>query len=153
MKIKNHYVPQVYLKQWENKKRIYTYEVLVPNKKCPIWKTESIRRTSSVDYLYIYKENNELTEELENFFSEIENYYQTFMDKVNNNTELTLQDFKYISKLIASQHLRTIAGYLRCKNIILKQFGNVVTKTVEKMITEIENGSLFENKFESIKEE
>lgn len=68
MKINNHYVPQIYLKQWEQKHKIYTYELLVPNKKCPIWKRESISRTSSLDYLYLYNINKEVSEELEDFF-------------------------------------------------------------------------------------
>ena len=141
MKINNHYVPQIYLKQWEQKNKIYTYELLVPNKKCPIWKRESISRTSSLDYLYLYNINKEVSEELEDFFSfEVENYYQSFIDKLTNHSSLDENDLKYISKLIATQHLRTIGGYIRCKQVLTNSFEDIIKDTIEKIDKEIQEG-------------
>lgn len=141
MKINNHYVPQIYLKQWEQKHKIYTYELLVPNKKCPIWKRESISRTSSLDYLYLYNINKEVSEELEDFFSfEVENYYQAFIDKLTNRSSLDENDLKYISKLIAAQHLRTIGGYIRCKQVLTNSFEDIIKDTIEKIDKEIQEG-------------
>lgn len=155
MKKNNHYVPQIYLKQWEKKHKIYTYEVLVPNKKCPIWKRESISRTSSLDYLYLYNINKEISEELEEFFSfEVENYYQTFIDKLNNHSSLNEKDLKYISKLVATQYLRTIGGYLRCKKILINSFGDIIKDTIGEIDKEIQEGVVQHkmNKISSIDE-
>lgn len=147
MKKNNHYVPQIYLKQWEQKHKIYTYEVLVPNKNCPIWKRESISRTSSLDYLYLYDINDKISEELEDFFCfEIENQYQNFIDKLNNYSVLNENDFKYISKLIATQHLRTIGGYTRCQKVWVDLFENgIINDTIEIMNKEFQEGILPRN--------
>lgn len=141
MKINNHYVPQVYLKQWEKKHKIYTYEFLVPNKNCPIWKRESISRTSSLDYLYLYNINEQISKELEDFFSfEVEDYYQIFIDKLSNRSSLDENDLKYISKLVAAQHLRTIGGYIRCKKILINSFEDIIKDTVEKIDKDVQEG-------------
>ena len=38
----NHYVPQVYLRQWATKGTIPTYSLLVPHHRVPLWKHHSL---------------------------------------------------------------------------------------------------------------
>lgn len=151
MKINNHYVPQVYLKQWSKKNKIFSYELLVPNNNCPIWKKNSISTTSSLNYLYLYDDNNQLTEELENFFSnEIEEYFPNFIKKINNYDLLTSEDSEYISKLVASQYLRTLHGYLRCKDMLSKTMENTFNETVKEVTEKFKSNSINNDQLKSL---
>lgn len=138
MKKNNHFVPKVYLKQWSaNKKTVYSYNLIVPNLNFPIWREESIINTASLDFLYLYATEDGLSEVLEDYFSiELESKYINFMKKVNNNEKLNEEDKEYIAKLIASQHIRTIGGYLRIKEILDK----IIPDSIDKVATKLEKG-------------
>jgi hypothetical protein len=50
----NHYVPQLYLKQWATKGRIQAYRLLVPHANLPLWKEHSLRGIAFHQHLYSY---------------------------------------------------------------------------------------------------
>lgn len=86
-------MPKTYLKQWANNNKIYEYNLLVPHEKYPKWKSVSISRTSSLDSLYLYYDEGEITDEMEDFFSsEFEMQYSSFIDKINSYSILDEND-------------------------------------------------------------
>ena len=138
MKINNHYVPKTYLKQWAKETKIYEYALLVSHESIPKWKKASISRTSSVNSLYIYYDKGEMNDEMEDYFSEeFEMKYTSFINKVNSYLPFEENDIEYMSKLIASQYLRTLSGFHRIQKFIIKSFPN----TIEEIITDMEKGN------------
>lgn len=136
MKKNNHYVPQTYLKQWATNKSIYEYRLLVPHKRYPQWKKVSISKTSSVNALYLYIYEGKMTDEMEDFFStEFEMQYNDFISKVNSYAIWDEKDKEYVSKLIISQYIRTLAGYKRIKKTIINNFDEMI----ENLSTSIQN--------------
>jgi hypothetical protein len=127
-------VPKTYLKQWANNNKIYEYNLLVPHEKYPKWKSVSISRTSSLDSLYLYYNEGEITDEMEDFFSsEFEMQYSSFIDKINSYSILDENDKEYISKLVASQYLRTLKGFYRIQKIVIDTFPDIVENLILSM--------------------
>lgn len=144
MKINNHYVPKTYLKQWAREKKIYEYKLLVPHEKYPKWNNVSISRTSSLEFLYLYYNEGEITDELEDFFStKFEMQYSSFINKINSYSKLDKNDKEYISKLVASQYLRTLKGFFRTQKIVTDKFPEIIEDLVFSMEQEFKkSGSL-----------
>lgn len=61
----NHYIPQLYLKQWATNGKIPTYRLLVPNENYPTWKTHSLKSICFHQHLYTYIATQGETDELE----------------------------------------------------------------------------------------
>lgn len=144
MKINNHYVPKTYLKQWATETKIYEYALLVPHKDIPKWKEASISRTSSINSLYLYYDEGDMNDEMEDYFSEeFEMKYNSFIMKVNSHLLLDESDNEYISKLVACQHIRTLNGFLMVQEMITKDFNKMAEGVVSKMEKEFhETGTL-----------
>ena len=66
----NHYVPQLYLKQWSTNERIPTYRLLVPHERVPLWKAHSLRGIAFHQHLYTYLAGQEETDEFENWLAQ-----------------------------------------------------------------------------------
>lgn len=148
MKKNNHYVPKTYLKYWAKEKKIQEYSLLVPHEKIPKWKEVSISRTSSVNSLYIFFQDGQLTDEMEDFFSEeFEMYYSTLIKKINTHSLLDESDREYISKLVASQHLRTLNGFKYIQDIVKKKYPQIMEDIVKDLNDKIQNSNnlLIEN--------
>lgn len=144
MKINNHYVPKTYLKQWADGTKVYEYTLLVPHKDVPKWKKVSVSKTSSVNSLYLYFDKGGMNDEMEDYFSEeFEMKYNSFLNKINSYTSLDAKDKDYISKLVASQSLRTLNGFHKVQEIVSKQFPEIIETVVSEMEKEFhETGTL-----------
>src|SRR3546814_15501619 len=66
----NHYVPQLYLKQWVVNGKIPTYRLLVPNSEASLWKDHSLRGIAFHQHLYTYLAGQEETDEFERWLSQ-----------------------------------------------------------------------------------
>ncbi|MBO0466844.1 DUF4238 domain-containing protein [Enterococcus plantarum] len=138
LKIKNHYVPKVYLKQWATGNKLYEYRLLVSHEKVPKWNKVSISNTATVNYLYLYLDDGELNDEMENYFSEeFEMRYGSLIEKVNSYEFLNSVDFEYISKLVVGQFIRTLSGYYWSQSIIQKTFPEIVEELSRKIDKEL----------------
>ncbi|MEQ7148933.1 DUF4238 domain-containing protein [Enterococcus gallinarum] len=140
LKTKNHFVPKIYLKQWATVNRIYEYKLLVSHEQVPKWNSVSITNTSTVDSLYLYVEEGELTDEMEDYFSnEFEMKFGSFVDNVNRKKLISELDHDYISKLVVGQYLRTLRGYQWAQNIVIKQYPKIIEELSQKMNHELAN--------------
>lgn len=152
LKIKNHYVPKVYLKQWATGNKVYEYRLLVSHEKVQKWNRVSISNTATVNYLYLYLEEGKLNDEMENYFSEeFEMKYSSFIEKVNNYKSLNDVDYEYISKLVVGQFIRTLSGYSWAQNIVQETFPEIVEELVRKIEERMETkGNLPKRELEKI---
>ena len=64
----NHYVPEMYLKNWAKGNKISTYCLLVPNANVPVWKDQSLKYSASIDNFYVRQENGREMDDFENEF-------------------------------------------------------------------------------------
>ena len=50
----NHFVAQMYLEAWKNSNnKVWTYDLLVPNENCNLWREKSIKSIASLQNFYI----------------------------------------------------------------------------------------------------
>lgn len=61
----NHYVPELYLKQWADKVGVLTYRLLVPNENVGAWKKHSLKGIGYQKHLYTYWAGGAETDEFE----------------------------------------------------------------------------------------
>jgi len=67
--VKNHFVPESYLKRWENiDNKIWVYRTLVSNKKVPLWKDYSASAIAYQKHLYTQIIAGNESDELETWF-------------------------------------------------------------------------------------
>lgn len=143
LKTKNHYVPKIYLKQWATDNRLNEYKLLVSHERVPNWDTVSISNTSSVNSLYLYFDEGELTDEMEDYFSlEFETKYNSFLEDLNSYKDLVGVDHDYISKLVAGQFLRTLSGFKWSQKTITENFSNTVNEIVNKIDNNIKKNDM-----------
>jgi len=108
-----HYVPQFYLKYFSNSEwKVETYDI--KNKK--ILKPQSISHICSAEFFYWIKtgEKDKLSQLLEDYFTDIENYFAQRYDKIISN----LQNYndKVDEKLIFNLCEFIVISYLRSKH-------------------------------------
>ena len=134
MKVNNHYVPKTYLKQWANKTKIFEYSLLVSHQEIPKWKESSISHTANINSLYIYYDGEDMSDEMEDFFSEeFEMKYNSFLENLNPEKKFSEVERDYISKLIASQHLRTLKGFNRVQKFVVDTFPETIKEVCEEL--------------------
>lgn len=138
----NHFVPEMYLKNWSKRKKINTYRLLVSDKKVPIWTEQSIKNAASIDNLYVRQEQGK---ELDDFEEEFMRRYETPatkpLMKACNDQKLTDYDWYALIEFLAAQTVRTPSFYFRStyenKNMITEYLEEVGKKLSELTPEEI----------------
>lgn len=107
--VKNHFVPQFYLKRWENTSRkIQVYKTLVSNSRAPIWKPYSVSAIAYHKHLYTQVLNGAESDEVENWFcEEFESPANDVIDKAINDRRLSKEDWNILIRFLAAQDVRT----------------------------------------------
>ncbi len=132
----NHYVPEMYLNNWVQRKKINTYQLLVPHANAPIWKKNSVKYTASVDNLYVRQEKGLELDDFENeFMRKYETPAKIPLMKACHDRPLTTNDWHAIIDFIAAQIVRTPAFYLK-SNELMK---GILAETIEKVGREIQD--------------
>ena len=107
-----HYVPQMYLKNWENNGNVLCYRLLVSHESVPLWTRQSVTRTASQDKIYTRIENDV---ELDNFEQEFNHRFETpaktAIEKACNGEELTKDEWIKLVDYVAAQYVRTPAQF------------------------------------------
>lgn len=136
----NHYVPQLYLKQWsKDQHRIYTYRILVPRKDYDLWKLCSIRSVASFRDLYTEISNGEEIDEFERWLeSEYEVPAQGAISKVIKDESLSLPDWEHLALFLAAQDVRTPTNYLNSINRWNTTLPDLLENTLKEAIQQIE---------------
>ncbi len=109
----NHYVPQLYLKQWATKGKIQTYRLLVPHANFPLWKEHSLRSIAFHQHLYTYLVGQEETDEFERWLGqEFEHPAEEAIRRAVNDERMTAGNWKALIRFTVAQDVRTPANLM-----------------------------------------
>lgn len=132
--VKNHFVPQFYLKRWENSaQKVYVYKTLVSHQSVPIWKPYSVSAIAYHRHLYTQILNGKESDELENWFSqEFESPASPVIEKATNDRMLSKDDWNILIRFLAAQDVRTPVRMLEH----LKRAGQSMADTLQNVLNE-----------------
>jgi hypothetical protein len=129
LRVRNHYVPELYLKQWEHEGSISTYRLLVPHDNFPLWEESSLKSIAYRRHLYTSLAGQEETDEIERWLdSEFENPAQEAIARVISEQRLTPDHWRHLVRFAVAQDVRTPA---RLKEFLARQ-----SETLQPMMNE-----------------
>lgn len=107
----NHYVPELYLKNWSRDgNTIYSYRLLVSTNKVKKWNLKSIKETAFFTDLYTRYCTDGETDEIENWLNdEFEMPAKESIVKAISGDPLKPNDWRNLIRFIAAQYVRTPA--------------------------------------------
>ena len=130
----NHYVPEMYLKNWATGNKVNTYNLLVPHEKVPVWKKTSIEYTASINNLYVRRfKGCELDDFEETFMRHYENPAKKPFKKVCSNQFLTPDDWHIMIDFVAAQIVRTPAFYFKHLDIMKRITPDVMSSIGKRL--------------------
>jgi len=141
--VKNHYVPELYLKRWANDdQKINVYRVVVSNECVPIWRSYSPSAIGYHKHLYTQIINGKESDEIENWFNkEFESPASSVLDRATNDQRLTASDWAILIRFLAAQDVRTPARLLEH----LKRapdLSNMINEVLDNLKNDLANGVL-----------
>lgn len=135
----NHYVPQLYLKQWGDKDRVWAYRVLVSHENVPLWESIPISNIAYHEHLYTRIVPDSLSDEVEHWLnSEFETPAAKIIKKVVNDAKLTPQDWDKLIRYVASQDVRTPARLLEMLQRWKETLPVLIDSTLKESVKKIE---------------
>ncbi|MHA6896182.1 DUF4238 domain-containing protein [Ralstonia pseudosolanacearum] len=109
----NHYVPQLYLKQWSTNGNILTYRLLVPHENVPLWKAHSLRGIAFHQHLYTYLVGQEETDEFERWLGqEFEAPAEEAIRLAVNDERMSKKHWRALIRFAVAQDVRTPANLM-----------------------------------------
>ena len=109
----NHFIPQMYLKNWATNKNVYVYKKIVQHQKIPLWKRHSLKGIGYIQYLYVNTKNGQENDELELWFDKsFEAPAEKALSKIVSGKRLTKDDYTSLINFLALQDLRTPKKYI-----------------------------------------
>ena len=136
----NHYVPQLYLRQWsKDKLQVWGYQILVSSDKVPLWRRRSISQVAFLRDLYTDIEDGEEVDEFEKWLeAEFENPVQDSIRKVLKDNPLTALDWKRLVYFLGAQDVRTPLNYIESTERWKKTLPDLMQKTLEESVRKLE---------------
>jgi hypothetical protein len=138
----NHYVPQLYLKQWSRNGKIPTYRLLVPNDNCDHWKEHSAKSIAFHQHLYTYVVGQGETDEFERWLDrEFENPAEEAINRAINGERLSRDNWSQLIRFLAAQDVRTP---VRLKEFLTRQnetFQSFIDATLANSVAELEKAA------------
>jgi len=139
--IDNHYVPQLYLKQWAINGRIPTYSLLVAHHNAPLWKSRSPKGLAYHRNLYTNIVNGAENDELERWLdSEFEAPAERPLALATHDCRLEPDDWHKLVRFAVAQDVRTPA---RLREFMRRQaeqlpamLDSAVKRVADKLISE-----------------
>lgn len=125
----NHYVPQLYLKQWAIDGKIPTYSLLVPHHKVPLWKRHSLKGIAFHQHLYTQIVGGTEADDLERWLDrEFEAPAEGALTLAVTDQRLTPDDWEMLIRFAFAQDVRTPAR--------LREFLHRQAQTIQSMLDE-----------------
>jgi hypothetical protein len=135
----NHYVPQLYLKQWSpDGLRVWAYQTLVSHDNVPEWEYRSIKQVAFQRDLYTEIEDGKEVDKFEKWLeAKFEGPVQGSIQKVLNDKPLSPLDWERLIGFLGAQDVRTPLNYLesseRWKRTLPNLMENILKKSVHKL--------------------
>jgi hypothetical protein len=136
----NHYVPQLYLKQWSNDGlQVWAYRILVSHDKVPEWNPRSISKVAYLRDLYTEIEDGKEVDEFEKWLeAEFENPVQESIRKVLKDNPLSSLDWERLASFLGAQDVRTPLSYIESTERWEKNLPNLLQTTLEESVRKLE---------------
>jgi hypothetical protein len=140
IKHENHFIPQLYLKNWgDGKKRVWSYRLLVPNKKFPNWQHSSISGIAFQRDLYTVISNGQEDDSFERWIeAEFETPVAESLLKVSKDKKLDNIDWTRLALFLAAQDVRTPTSYFESIERWNKELPALLENTLQKTIERFE---------------
>lgn len=107
--VKNHFVPECYLKRWVNSDhKVFVYRTLVNHSNVPVWKGYSVSAIAYQKHLYTQIISGYESDEFESWLDqEFESPANEVLSKVAMERQLSRLDWEVLIKFLAAQDVRT----------------------------------------------
>lgn len=137
----NHYVPCEYLKRWTSSDRkIWAYRILVAHENIHLWKKTSIRGIAYHSYLYTRMVAGHESDEIEKWLErEYETPAEDALQKATSGGRLMPSDWKVLVRFLAAQDVRTPARFVDNLPRWNKTMQDILDKTFQKSIQNLES--------------
>ncbi|WP_085683130.1 MULTISPECIES: DUF4238 domain-containing protein [unclassified Pseudomonas] len=139
LRVRNHYVPELYLKQWEHEGRVPTYRLLVPHDSFPLWERLPLKSIAFRRHLYTALIGQEETDEIERWLDrEFESPAKEAIYRVINEQRLTPDHWRHLVRFAIAQDVRTPA---RLKEFLVRQnktLKPLMDKTLAQTVNDLE---------------
>ncbi|WP_181318372.1 DUF4238 domain-containing protein [Photobacterium kishitanii] len=138
VKKNNHFLPQMYLKNWCNEQgKVFQYRKVVQHENVPVWKDYYPAAIGYSQYLYVNTKNGCPDDILENWFdTNYEFPAKNSIEKVIRNEKLTKHDYKLIANFVALQDVRTPKRYFEH---LERSDEQVLSEIVEDVVNEVKS--------------
>lgn len=133
--VKNHYVPECYLKRWCNRDgKVYVYRTLVAHQNVPNWKPQSASSIAYQKHFYTRMICGSESDEVEVWLSrEFESPANDALDKATSDKKLTKSDWDALIRFLAAQDVRTPARLLE----YIRRHGKRTADILDEIMTEL----------------
>jgi len=140
LKRENHFVSQLYLKNWgDSKNRIWSYQLLVPHENFPKWRLLPIGGVAFQRDLYTVILNGQENDNFERWIeSEFETPVKESLSKVFNNKKLSLLDWNRLARFLAAQDVRTPLNYFESTERWQKELPKLLEETLKNSLSTLE---------------
>ncbi len=136
----NHFVPQLYLKQWsDDGHKLWAYRLLVSNQKVPKWKLRAIRGIAYQRDLYTLIKKGQEVDEFEKWIEKrYEQPAQESIQKDVQGNQLNDTDWERLALLLAAQDVRTPTNYLESIDRWEKTLPDLLENTLQDAVKKLE---------------
>ena len=136
LKRDNHFVSQMYLKNWgDTKNYIWSYRLLIPNERFPKWKHLPIGGVAFQRDLYTVISDGHEEDTFERWLeAEFESPAQDAISKVVKNRKLSLVDWNRLALFLAAQDVRTPVNYIESTQRWQKELPKLLQDTLDNTI-------------------
>jgi hypothetical protein len=138
--VKNHFVPQFYLKKWEENENVFCYSTLVSHEQVPLWNKYQKSAIAYKKHLYTQVVSGQETDEIEVWFDRhFESPASEVIEKATNDRQLSKDDWKVLIRFLALQDIRTPARMLDHLKWIKKELPDILQKVLTDVTVKVEN--------------
>lgn len=142
--IKNHFVPECYLKRWEDSNnKICVYRILVSHSNIPIWRRYTASAIAYHKHLYTQMVSGTESDALEKWLDKkYESPANDALEKAVLEKRLSADDWDLLIKFLAAQDVRTPARlfeHLKRNNEVLSE---ILQNTLDKLKEKLEKKEL-----------
>jgi len=142
--IKNHFVPECYLKRWKDSdNRICVYKILVSHSNVPIWKRYSISSVAYHKHLYTQMISGTESDALEKWLDkEYESPANDILEKAVLEKRLSPDDWNIMIRFLAAQDVRTPARLFEHLKYTNKVLPEILQSSLNKLKDKLEKKEL-----------
>jgi Protein of unknown function (DUF4238) len=138
--VKNHYVPELYLKRWAGvDSKIWRYILLVPNEKVHPWKKSSTGAIGYHQHLYTRIVGGIAEDEIEKWLNQdFETPAVLPLSRAASEQPMTPEDWSAILRLMWIQGARTPASFLKFRERQIRDLPAIMQKSIQDSVQKLE---------------